>query len=233
MGLNKNLSMNYDDAQSVEAFQARLQECIAETGSLYAFLKLTGFPKGTIKGYLAGSEPGRIKLVRLAAALNISPAWLAYGTGDKRGGGIRPGWIPIPTLYVSPTNEVHRLDPALMVREDIVAESFQGAKPGDLVASRMADTLLSNTVKRNEWLILDCARTNPTEGGVYCIVLNGTSIMRHLSASGLNTFKVFTDTDDAPMEFRFDEIGSTIKIVGRALIVGCWVEGALRKTRTL
>lgn len=239
MGLNYT-PMNYEQAESVDEFKGRLKKCIDQIGSLYAFLQITGFPKGTVKGYLAGSEPGRIKLVKLARALNISPAWLAFGIGEPTELPKSDGrWIPLPVLVASKDSSSGKIvvrpgAPALQVSNELVSESFRGAKAENLMMFRMPDSVLSETIEQNEWVILHLADRDPGTAGVFCVALYDTITIRHVGPLGLDGIRISTDDSVTapPIDVPRSELGKKIQIIGRALIAGVWVRRRLKMERS-
>ena len=219
--------VDYQLVQSGPDFISRLQECMGEFPTAYAFHKATKFPKGTIKGYLKGSEPGRKKLGMLASALEVSPAWLAFGMGDKRNEPGR-GWVPVPELGWEKDPQSGDLIPkageeVIMVRERIVSESFLGANPGHLVAFRMPDSLLARTISMNEWTILNLGATDPGAGGTFCVAINGTVTIRHLGLSDIDHIRVSTDDPLTHPPFDVPRKGDAVKVFGRAIIAAVWV----------
>ncbi|WP_158305363.1 XRE family transcriptional regulator [Opitutus terrae] len=76
--------MNAEQRESLlKGFDARLRECIAACGSIYALAKRCEVSIPTLKRYLSGSEPSLTMLVRIAAAANVTPGWLATGQGPQ------------------------------------------------------------------------------------------------------------------------------------------------------
>jgi len=82
-------------AHTDTAFMDRLRQAIdrATGGSVGAFAQLSGVPPSTIHKYLArGSEPGRMTLLRIANAAQVSVGWLAAGEGATPGGDDHDIW---------------------------------------------------------------------------------------------------------------------------------------------
>lgn len=68
-------------ATSNQEFVARLRECARSVGSALQLSRLTGIPNSSLSKYFNGTEPPRHNLIKIAAAANVSVAWLVTGEG--------------------------------------------------------------------------------------------------------------------------------------------------------
>lgn len=215
--------MQTKTVKSVAAFVARLQSCINEAGTLYAFLKRTGFPKGTIKGYLKGAEPGRVRLAVLAERIGVTPEWLAYGIGEKHAPATF-GWVPIPELkwhLDTATNKVltSHGTASVMVRVEMIGRSFIGVTTDQLLAFRMPDTSLAPTLLKNEWVILDQRYRDPRLGGIFCVVVEGAVTVRRVGLAGPGRVRISAENEliHLPIEYSLKECGADFDILGEVV----------------
>lgn len=65
-----------------DAFADRLGQVIGDE-PVSSFARRCGFGESTLRGYLTGADPSRLRLVAMARAANVSVLWLATGEGDR------------------------------------------------------------------------------------------------------------------------------------------------------
>lgn len=68
-----------------EKFIERLKVLVEKAGSAEKLAKMTGVGSRNIGKYLAGSDPSRRRLIRLAQGMSVKLAWLAMGEGQMYG----------------------------------------------------------------------------------------------------------------------------------------------------
>lgn len=69
---------------SRRAFIVRLKKLLRECGGRSALAAAAGIPDSTIASYLAGVEPTRSRLIKIAKAAKVRVGWLVGGDGAMR-----------------------------------------------------------------------------------------------------------------------------------------------------
>lgn len=82
---NAALQTNYQGLSGPESgFSARLLSLLEEKSISQADLvRMTGESRSSISAYCSGRMPGGAAAIRLAEALDVRPAWLVLGHGDR------------------------------------------------------------------------------------------------------------------------------------------------------
>lgn len=75
---------------SKQTIQDRIQLLVDQAGNPNAFSKVTGISVSGIRRYLIGGEPTASKIMVMAEASNVSPAWLLTGEGEEGSCSDRP-----------------------------------------------------------------------------------------------------------------------------------------------
>lgn len=217
-----------------DGFTRRLQFCIEKAGSLYRFAQLTGIAKGSVKGYLAGADPGRAKIIQISRALNVSASWLAFGVGFLDDEGVNV-WTQIPIIRPEaspPRNEFAEVPAVIAVRTDHLPEMFRNSDPNNLAMVQVADRAMSKNLNYDEWVVIDRTRSNPEQSGIYCILVGGALKIRHVFATGLGRYSTRADQDEPDIKFSRKLLGDEVVVVGRVVTALRRVEGSLVSNKT-
>ena len=79
-----------------ETFAERLRLILGAEESISALARKSGMGDSLLHRYLAGSEPGVDKVVRIAQATGVRLEWLAMGQGPMRTGEMAESLAPAP-----------------------------------------------------------------------------------------------------------------------------------------
>jgi transcriptional regulator with XRE-family HTH domain len=241
-----NFNAETEEMVSNPAFKERLEVCIKKCGSVYALAKLSGLSKGAIRRYQNGSEPSRDNLVYLAAAAGVTPYWLSFGfdpvesnIGTSPAAQIpqtviaparqrNPGkWVSIDALEtILPSNggnsAFRRGSAVIMVRADLTPQAFMGADPKKLVAFRMPDSVMKNSIEKNVWGIVHLDKM--PGAGLYCLLRGSEITARYVSNDGNGNIRISCDDErtEPSRSYSVSELGQAITVIGEVIVVGIW-----------
>lgn len=78
----RNSDLSSTRSEDENQFVSRMRLCAEKAGSVNALARKAGLSQSTVRRYFESGEPSRPHLVKLAAAANVSVAWLASGEGE-------------------------------------------------------------------------------------------------------------------------------------------------------
>jgi phage repressor protein C with HTH and peptisase S24 domain len=186
-------------------FVKRLEGLVKEIGSGRALAELSGVSKNAVHLWLQGSEPGRDKLVKLAAAAGVRLEWLAAGLGPMRADLLPEGYALVRRLSGDGGVEYQGVD-YLALKKDWI-RSLPGSPAADwlLLTEAIGDAMAPYI--RNGDLILINTSDRELRDGVWALsppiaglkdAPSGipTILIRRLRDEGGGNFRLLCDNKD-------------------------------------
>jgi phage repressor protein C with HTH and peptisase S24 domain len=204
---------------SHESFVNRLHELISNAGTARALAEASGVSPNAISLWLKSSEPGRDKLVAVAKAAGVSPAWLAAGIEPKRG--LPEGYV-VPSHLETAAGEIFRgVDHVAFKR------GWMESLPGALASSALflflaEDDAMFPTISRGDLVLANTNDRDVTASGMYVIyAANARPLIRWLAlrADGSRQIICENPTYTAAMAAE-TAAASQFKVLGRAIWSG-------------
>jgi len=175
----------------------------------------TGIPRSTIQNYEAGIRLAPLKSMKtLAAALKVSPAWLAT-LSDAQG--------ESESLAFSPFPRIGSPEPLTPVAFNTSLLETKRLKVSGLVTMKIEDDLLDPTLPKGSEVLIDTSINAIEKTDIYAIKDNSGRIMCLWGRKeiGKNECLIYATNDAHFPPIRITE-SEQVEIVGRVVTIVMW-----------
>lgn len=217
MDSNQMIDLGHEDqnqlmeARVAQAFSDRLRQVIGNR-SVLKFSQECGISDSLMRKYLAGSQPGLGKLVRLAEVGGVSVEWLATGRGvAPRTLGARTGSGNVTTLGSGAL-------PPLFERNWLQGQERR--ERGAFTHAVAMGDAMEPTISSGAPLLLDTDINSVRHDGIYVLRWAGESVPKRLQLEWSGGVWVRSDNPAYEDQFVAAESVGDLQVVGRVVWVG-------------
>ncbi|KAF1047907.1 XRE family transcriptional regulator [Xylophilus sp.] len=166
-------------------FRQRLLQICQAAGSASQLARRAGISASGLSRYLAGGEPTRTVLVRLAQAADVRVEWLASGTGPMHGSAAEEPLVA-GTLTLLPLIDA-TAPPAAAPTADLTTHAFcriwlanRGLDDKHLAASRVDGDSMAPALEDGDVVLIDTSARAISDGKIHAIRDTGRIMLRRL-----------------------------------------------------
>lgn len=208
--------------EDLEAVAGRLREAVAAAGGPTKVAEAADIPLGTLNKYLSGkTEPGAMKLQRLAQVLPRTLTWILTGRGVKETSGTE--MVLLPHFPTQPSAGKGALAAPSPYSDGSVAFSSDwlrliGVNPRKAHVLTARGDSMEPTIRDGDLLVVDRSIDRVVDAGIYVCTVGGMVVVKRVQIRRDGTLVLKSDNGHYDDEVIPPSELESVAIEGRV----CW-----------